>query len=337
MNKFVLVFLCPLFVLAAVSPADAAGGWVQLKNEDGIKSYERPVPGTKLKEFMAVTVIDAKMEVIGEALRDVPAYPKWITDCSTARVEKLYDRNTMVIYMALEPPIIKERDLVLKDKAVYDWDHGNATISFATTNEVNVPPRKGCVRLETMRGVYDMEYLGRGKTKFVYRLLVDPNVSFPVTIGMSYSVMKNYPFKTLKALKTLVQDRKYAEAARGTEEEKGIDARAHSEEATKTIFIHRLQQYVKDKAALKAIVDADRSIVRGIVSTGSSYESNRQATSQVYLVYLDKVVADKNLCARIRGDKAFSADLIDMVETECGADGRTVESVMEEYRIRYAN
>lgn len=334
MKKFFPAFLCMLFTITLSSAAYAADGWTSVKQGNGIKSYERPVPGTKLKEFMAVTVIDAKMEVIGEALRDVPSFPKWITDCSSARIEKKYDRNTMVIFMTLEPPVLKQRDLVLKDMAVYDWDNGKATITFNTTDEVNVPLQKGCVRLETMRGVYDMEYLGRNKTKFVYKLLVDPNVSFPVTIGMSYNVMRTYPYKTLEKLKVLVQDKKYAQAAKGTEEEKGIESRARNDAATKAIFTHRLQQYVKDKAALKSIVDADQETIKGITSTGSSYESNKQASTKVYFAYIDKTVPDKDLCNVLKADKGLATDLIDMIESECGADNRTVESIVSTYKAR---
>jgi hypothetical protein len=332
MKKFLLLVLSLFLVNAVISPVRAAETWTLLKNSDGIKSYERPVPGTKLKEFMGVTVIDARMDVIGEALRDVPSFPKWQTDCVSASIEKKFDRNNMIIFMSLTPPVLKQRDLVLKDRTVYDWDNGKALITFASTDELKVPLKDGCVRLTNMKGSYEMTYLGKNKTKFVYKLMVDPQVSFPVTIGMSYAVMKSYPFKTLQKLRTLVLDKKYENLAKGSEEQKGIDQRAGNEASAKTIFINRLQPYVRDKGAFRAAVDSDPDIPKRLVSMGSTYECNRQCMLTAFDAYINKTVQDKNLCQKARNDKALQTELVDMVETECGADNRTVDSIVEKYK-----
>ena len=333
MKNFALVYLCAFLAAAALSPVCAsAQEWSPVKEGNGIKSYERSIPDSKLKEFMGVAVIDAGMDVIGEVLRDVESFPRWQTDCSSARTLKQYDRNTMVIYMSLEPPVLNQRDLVIKDAAVYDWDNGKALITFAASDEVEMPPQKGCVRLETLKGSYEMEYLGREKTKFIYKLTVDPNVSFPVTIGMAYGVMKAYPYKTLEKLKEQVKDPKYAQAAKGTEEEQGIEARANSEEATRMIFTRRIGQYVEDQALLQAIVDENPEIIRDNVSTGSDYESNREATLKVYRIYIDRIVQDPGMSRQLQADEQLAADLIDMVETECGAENRTVEIIVASYQ-----
>jgi hypothetical protein len=328
MKRFLFVGISLLLSNAIILPAQASENWTLLKNSDGIRSYERPVPGTKLKEFMAVTVIDAGMEVVGEALRDVQTYPLWLTDCATAKVEKKYDRNSMVIYMALTPPVLKQRDLVLKDKALYDWDNGKANVTFTSTEEIKVPAKDGCVRLSNMKGAFTMEYLGRNKTKFVYKLIVDPQVSFPVTIGMAYAVMKSYPYKTLEKLRTVALNKKYAELAKGTEEQKGIDMRATNEAAARTIFINRLQPYVKDKAAMKAVVEADPEIIKALVSSGNSYECNRQCTVKAFIAYLDKTQSNRNLCQKVRNDRNLQTAMVEMVETECGVDCMTVDTLV---------
>jgi hypothetical protein len=331
MKKFLLAVLSLLFVYAVITPVHGADTWTLLKDSDGIKSYERSVPGTKLKEFMGVTVIDARMDAIGEALRDVPSFSKWQTDCASAEVEKKYDRNNMVIHMFLTPPVLKQRDLVLRSKTFYDWDNGKALVTFFSTDEVKVPPKDGCVRLTNMKGSYEMTYLGRQKTKFVYKLMVDPQVSFPLTIGMSYAVMKSYPYKTLGKLRILACDKKYANLTQGTEEQKGMDQRAGSEASARTIFINRLQPYVKDKGAFRAVVEGDPEIVKTLVGKGNTYECNRQCTEMAFAAYIDKTVQDKGKCQKLKNNKAFQTDLIDMVETDCGANNMTVDSLVEKY------
>ncbi|MBN1364747.1 MAG: hypothetical protein JW976_08085 [Syntrophaceae bacterium] len=73
-----IVFLfCSLFWVASIN---AANGWTKVKESSGIKLYERPVTGTDLEEYMVVTTMDAKMEVIGDALRDVAQYTQWLSD-----------------------------------------------------------------------------------------------------------------------------------------------------------------------------------------------------------------------------------------------------------------
>ncbi|MBP7734569.1 MAG: hypothetical protein KA369_01220 [Spirochaetes bacterium] len=313
-----------------VSQAGAAGGWSLVKSSGGIKVYERSVMGTDLMEYMAVTAIDEKMEVIGEVLRDVPAYPNWIADCTVARVEKRYDRNTMAIYLGLKPPIIQERDVALKDKTVYEWDRGRAAISFAATDEINVPLKRGCVRVTVMNGLFDMEFLGRNRTKFIYKLLVDPAGNIPKKVA--YAVMKSYPYDTLKRLRTVAPDRKYSNAARGTEEERAIDTRTKSDAYIRRILATRLAKFVKDKGILLGIINNDKNNIRNVLSAGASYESIEKASLQFYFTYLDKTVPDKGAVEKLKKNSRLVEEIIDMIVTDCGAAGISVESLIAKHQ-----
>ena len=77
-----------------------------------------------------------------------------------------------------------------------------------STDEVKIPLEKNHVRITVMNGFFQMEYLGRNKTKFIYKLKVDPAGNIPKRVA--YSVMKYYPFNSIKKLKKIVADRKYA-------------------------------------------------------------------------------------------------------------------------------
>lgn len=333
MQRFI-ISLCIILMcgLLCIQTAFAAGGWTQIKDSSGIKVYERPVAGSDLMEYVGVTTIDAKMEVIGEVLRDIPQFRLWVADCYGAQIEKKYDRNTFVMYMVLKPPIIDERDIVLKDKAVYDYDNGKAIINFFCTNEVKIPLEKKRTRVTVMNGVFDMEYLGRDKTKFVYKLKVDPAGNIPKKVA--YSVMKSYPYDTLKGLKKVVNNKKYSDLAKGTDEERQINIRANNDAAVRKILANRLKRFVKDKGSLAAIIAANKDDIRNICSSNGSYASVEKATTNILLKYGEKKVADASLYEKLKNNKNMIQEITEMVIYDCGAVDATVDGIIAKYKAK---
>jgi hypothetical protein len=303
--------------------------WTKVKDSSDIKLYEREVRNTDLEEYIAVTSIDAKMEVIGEVLRDVPQYSKWIPDCSSARIVKKYNRNTFVIYMVLKPPIISDRDIVLKNETVYDYKNGCALISFSCTNEVKIPSENEYTRITVMKGIFELEYLGRNKTKIMYKLKVDPAGYVPKVIA--YSVMKDYPFSTLKRLKKMITDSKYSAAAKGSEEERQINARTASKTDVKKILSNYMMKLVKHKDVLKTIIAAETDNIKNIESSGSTYASIEKAVIDIYLKYINKIITDKNAASRLKNNKHLIAEIIDLYTTACEANYTSVDSIVASY------
>ena len=330
MKKRMIIAVVLLFSGFLIAEAvNAEGVWTKIKDSDGIKSYERSVPGTDLKEFIAVTTIDAKMEVIGEVLRDVPQFSKWIADCESARIEKKYDRNTFVMYLLLDPPLISKRDIILKNETIYDYENGKARIDFFCTDDVKIPVEKKRTRVTIMNGLYQMEYLGRNKTKFIYKLKVDPAGDIPKRVA--YAVMKAYPFNTLKALKKMVREGKYAEAARGSVEEREINTRAMDETHVRKIFSNNMMSVVKDKNALGEIINADTEGIQSIAASGSDYEVIQKMATNTYFKYIDRIVADKKAAEDLKHNKKLIAEITDMVTTYCEASRETVDNLIARY------
>lgn len=309
--------------------AEAAGGWTKIKDSNGIKLYERPVAGTDLMEYLGVSTIDAKMEVIGEALRDISRYPEWLADCQNANVEKKYDRNTFVLHLTLNPPVIKKREVVLKNEAVYDYDNGNARINFFATDEINVPVTGNNVKVITMKGLFRMEYLGRNKTKFIYKLLSDPSGGIPKRVA--YASMKNYPYDSLKGLKKIVRDPKYAEVARGTEEEIQINERSRSEKDVRRIFGETLLSVVKEKGRMQEIIDASEYDIRKIAASGGDYNIIERVAHDIYQKYITKIVTDSLKAEALKNNKKLISEITDLVTTQNEADNETVDSIVARY------
>ncbi|MGD0279134.1 MAG: START domain-containing protein [Smithella sp.] len=328
-KNIIMVIALFFFGFGLTGFAHTAGEWTKFKDSDGIKSYERSVLGTNLKEYIAVTTIDAKMEVIGEVLRDVPEFVQWIPDCASAQIEKKYDRNTFVTYLILHPFLIQQRDIILKDEAVYDYENGNAIVSFFCTDDVKIPVEKNRVRITIMNGMYKMEYLGRNKTKFIYKLKVDPAGDIPK--ALAYSVMKDYPAKTLKKLIKMVANSKYADAAKNSEEERQINARSTNETIVRKIFSRNLMRVVKDKAALEAIIAAENEGIKQIALSGGAYEAVEKTAKDVCSKYVEKIVADKKVVENLKDNKKMIDEITDLVTTASEANPATIDSIVARY------
>lgn len=331
MKRIIIAVMAIMFfspVMAGV--VDAVTGWTKIKDNGGIKLYERSVPGSDLREYMAVTTFDARMEVIGEALRDVPQYTQWLSDCESARVEKKYDRNTYVLYIVQNPFLIKKRDIVLKNETFYDYANGRAKVSFFCTDKIKVPLEKNYIRIAVMNGLFQMEYLGRNKTKFIYKLKVDPAGDIPKKVA--YSVMKYYPVNSLKKLKAVVANVKYVDAAKGSEEEKQINIRSTNIVPVKKIFGDSMTRVVKDKRAMAAILAGENEAMKKIAASGSDYEMIRKTATDIFSRYIDKMVPDKKMRERLSGNEKLHAEIDDLVQTYSEADDLTVDDIVARYR-----
>ena len=329
MKKSIIVMTLLLWSILQAGTVYAAGGWTKLKDSNGIKLYERSVSGTDLMEYMAVTTMDVKMEVIGEALRDLPQYTKWLSDCESARIEKKYDRNTYVLYIIQNPLLIEKRDIVLKNETIYDYENGKAKINFFCTDEVKVPVEKNHVRIALMNGLFQMEYLGRNKTKFIYKLKVDPGGNIPKRVA--YAVMKYYPYNSLKDLKKIIYDSKYAGLAKGSEEETQINMRSVNEASVRKIFGDTMTRVVRDKAAVAAILASDGEDIKNIAASGGAYVTIEKAARNVYGKYLEKMVADKKTLENLKNNKTMYAEITDLVTTFSDANDETIDSIVACY------
>lgn len=330
MRKYLIAVLVVLFCGSGLTGyVHAAGEWSKIKDSNGIKLYERPVPGTDLMEYMSVTTMDTRMEVIGEALRDVSQYPEWLSDCETARVEKKYDRNTYVIYILQDPMLIEKRDIILKNETLYDYENGLAKVTFFCTDEVKVPVEKNRVRVTVMNGLFQMEYIGRTKTKFIYKLKADPGGSIPKKVA--YSQMKYYTYNSLKKLREVAKNKKYADIARGSEEEKQINVRSTSEANVRKIFGERMQKMVKNKAVMATILAGESEGIRKIAESGSSYEVVEETAKNIFVQYIDKVIGRKKLPDKEKEINKMHDEIAYQVHTASEADTTTVDDIVARY------
>ena len=180
-----------------------------------------------------------------------------------------------------------------------------------------------------MNGLFQMEYIGRNKTKFIYKLKVDPGGDIPKKVA--YSVMKYYPFNSLKKLKEVVANKKYSDIAKGTDEETQINVRSTNEVTVRKIFGDSIMRVVKNKSVMAAILAAENEGIKNIASSGSAYETVKKTATDIFTKYIDKIVTDKKAQESLRNNEKLHAEITDLVQTYSEADDATVDSIVARY------
>lgn len=207
------IFFIVIFATAFFSVTDIYGAekWSLVKNENGIRVYTKPVAGSDLDEFLGVTAMDARLDVILKVMEDIPAGPKWLFNCKESRLLKKINRQTHIIYNATKAPWpIDDRDVVIKSVTEPQWNKGKVIIRLNSIR-YDYPKREDHVRMPALNGAYVLAILGMNKTRVTYRIKANPGGSLPAWLANLAS--KAIPFHTLAGLRRMAQEPKYVKAA----------------------------------------------------------------------------------------------------------------------------
>ena len=205
-------------IIAALIVVSAAGLWAQgewslVRNSDGIRVFTKPSENSSLDQFMGKTVVDARLEVVVELIRDVDAQPQWMADCIEARVVKKYTEEDILVYNVTRAPWpVSNRDVVVRSRGGIDVKSGKVSIVFNAVKDSPVPPRSGIVRMTDLLGQWHLKKVGDNKTEVIYIMRANPAGNIPASIANMTS--KNIPFRTLSNMKQMVKKDKYINLAR---------------------------------------------------------------------------------------------------------------------------
>lgn len=185
--------------------------WEQYKEKEGILLYKRSVPDSKMKEFKGVTVLDAKFETLIMILEDFSSYPRWMYGCKELTlVRELDEDNRVVYYIQKTPPLVKDRDVVLRSSSIRDWDACSVTVYLYSIRDPEVPMQKKYTRMEKLTGRWFIQDVNREKVKVSFQIMVDPGGAIPALLANSK--IGKMPFRTLRKLKEIAKEKKYIEA-----------------------------------------------------------------------------------------------------------------------------
>ncbi|MCP4403145.1 MAG: hypothetical protein GY801_38295, partial [bacterium] len=219
----VLVLCCMLSLLLPAGMLEAIeSDWEFLQETDGIRLYRRDVPGMNFDAFKAEAIVNARIEVIGLILRDVPAYPEWMPTCKQIQIIEKFDEQNFIIHQINKTPWpLKNRDIVIKAGTTIDWENGIFRVDLQAIEDQRVPPDPSHVRVTTMNGHWHVTYLDRERTRVSYMMSVDPGGSLPKS--MANKSLRGGPLTMLQNLRTIMKDPIYLETAHQSEDRKMIE------------------------------------------------------------------------------------------------------------------
>lgn len=212
MRRFFLVFagLCILIPSAFAGPLEE--GWTQAKQDEGITVYTRPVQGSKYKEFMGITDVNAPMEVVEQVYRDYRSFPEWYPMCSEIRLVRDFNKDHKIIYLVIDMPVpVKDRDVVVDAVFEVNKEPGKTFILMNALKDPMIPIQGRYVRMTHLIGKYTLTRVNNKTTHVVYRVDSDPAGYIPAWI--TNALAKDQPFDTLKGLKEMVKKDVYYEKA----------------------------------------------------------------------------------------------------------------------------
>ena len=92
--------------------------WEEIADEEGIKVFQRKVPGTSFVSFRGVGVMSSDIYDVYSVIFDIKNKTKLLSNCAKYELLKVKALGNLVIYSRTEAPfaIISDRDSVLETK-----------------------------------------------------------------------------------------------------------------------------------------------------------------------------------------------------------------------------
>jgi hypothetical protein len=184
--------------------------WKIAKTGDGIEVSTRVMPGWGMKEFRAITRVNARLSGVVAVLEDVSAYPQWFADCKEANVLKSAGPLERWVYFVNSAPFpLRDRDMI--SHMTFSQDPATGVVAVLLRGDPGAAPsRSGRIRVPRIEGFWRFLPLHEGEVEIQYELRSDPGGSIPN--WLANSTVAGAPWKTLAGLRPMVAAAKYRNA-----------------------------------------------------------------------------------------------------------------------------
>jgi hypothetical protein len=306
-------------LFASPTSAEVEAEWKLTGNQDGILTYSRRTPGSRFATLRGITVIDARMETIGQVLRDISGYPDWMHKCKSSSVIRKVDDNNMTVHVVMGLPVVSDRDLVVRADTVYDLSKARGIVNLGLADDPSVPVPEEAVRMREFTGTFVFEYLAREKTGMVYTYHADPGGALPAFAVNSMG--RSIIHRTLLNLKQAVKKAKYLEAGQQSADRKLFEAILGDTEQVRAILRSRMMEHcrdaeyvqtvVADQAVFDFFISGDGKAAEQIFLSWGSRGNLENAVRAVLAIYARKQTPDDKIIQAISNDKMLIDAIID--------------------------
>jgi hypothetical protein len=180
-----LLVAVPALCLASEPvPFGTSDGWMLSGESSGITLYNRPHPGSSLKEFKAVGEIDAPAHAVHNVIDDIKGYPGFMPFTAECRLIRR-EADSIITYQRLSPKICRDRDYTLRIRET-SWAGPNGLVylnRWEPANEFGPVEKKGVVRVKVCEGGWLLEPEDATKTRATYTVYTDTGGAIPAFIA----------------------------------------------------------------------------------------------------------------------------------------------------------
>ena len=174
-----------------------AKGWETLGTYDSVKVSRKTVEGSPLFAFRGVTEANIPLDILIGTFTDPKQRRHWVDRYDEhVTFKKTELSETYWIHFKL-PPLVSDRDYVLKSDAEVDKDKGVIQVKIKSVKHKDYPP-KCCVRAEVKGTYYKFTALSATKTRLEVEVHTDPKGLLPSWVVNL--IQKKWPSKTLSRL-----------------------------------------------------------------------------------------------------------------------------------------
>ena len=171
--------------------------WKLEKDKNGIKIYTRHVEGYVIKEFKAIAIVEADIEVVLAEVLDADHLEEWMSNIATARNIEIKKNGDYIMYYQLALPWpMQDRDAISENRIIRGAD---STIVITTMRPDYLPEDPDLIRMRSATGGWVLKPIAKNRCQVIYQFVANPSTKVPGWIANMFIV--DSPYETIKNLK----------------------------------------------------------------------------------------------------------------------------------------
>ena len=195
------------FEIQAAQANAPISDWREIADEEGIKVYQRDVPGTSFMSFRGVGMVNADIFDVYAVIFDIRNKTSLLANCRDYQLLKYKGLGNLVVYTRTQAPFIfiSDRDSVLETQVKFENQKKRIVATFQKTDDSMFPPIADAVRTNAVKGGWILEAQANGSTKITYEVNADPGGLLPAWLVNMGS--RKLPLNTIQRMRHQVLEK----------------------------------------------------------------------------------------------------------------------------------